>query len=184
MGGAGGAKVERGWSAAPPKPTRLPHAPNPPFNPPFPQVLGLAVYNAVLLDFPLPLALYRKLLGQPPGLRDLEEMEPALGRSLRALLDYDGPGDVEDVFCMVRWCRAERGGGGEGGVGVVCACVVCLRGAERHSPTTTTPTKTLPTARSPYQPPSKPPRTSRRAVPALAGSAWRPHSCPAARPSP
>ena len=29
-------------------------------------VLGLAIYNAVLLDFPLPLALYRKLLG-PAG---------------------------------------------------------------------------------------------------------------------
>ena len=27
-------------------------------------VLGLAIYNRVLLDFPLPLALYKKLLGQ------------------------------------------------------------------------------------------------------------------------
>ena len=39
-------------------------------------VLGLAIYNAVLLDFPLPLALYRKLLGQPAGLRDLADMDP------------------------------------------------------------------------------------------------------------
>ena len=62
-------------------------------------VLGLAIYNAVLLDFPLPLALYRRLLGQAPTLRDLEDMEPTLGRSLRALLDYEGPGSVEDVFC-------------------------------------------------------------------------------------
>ncbi len=53
-------------------------------------VLGLAIYNAVLLDFPLPAALYRKLLGQAPGLRDLAEMSPTLGRSLRALLDYQG----------------------------------------------------------------------------------------------
>ena len=53
-------------------------------------VLGLAIYNAVLLDFPLPLALYRKLLGQPAGLRDLQDMDPTLGKSLRQLLDYDG----------------------------------------------------------------------------------------------
>ena len=53
-------------------------------------VLGLAIYNAVLLDFPLPLVLYRKLLGQPTSLRDLEDMDPTLGRSLRSLLTYEG----------------------------------------------------------------------------------------------
>lgn len=53
-------------------------------------VLGLAIYNAVLLDFPLPLALYRKLLGQNCTLRDLEDMEPTLGKSLRQLLQYEG----------------------------------------------------------------------------------------------
>eukprot|EP00955_Chlamydomonas_euryale_P028873 304162-Chlamydomonas_euryale.AAC.1 len=64
-------------------------------------VLGLAVYNRVLLDFPLPLALYKKLLGQPTLLRDLEDMQPTLGRSLRALLDWDPDlGAVEDVFCL------------------------------------------------------------------------------------
>lgn len=50
-------------------------------------VLGLAVYNAVLLDFPLPIVLYRKLLGQPTGLRDLRDMDPPLGSSLQNLLD-------------------------------------------------------------------------------------------------
>lgn len=58
-------------------------------------VLGLAIYNRVLLDFPLPLPLYKKLLGQAVGLRDLEEMQPRLGRSLRQLLQYDGPASVE-----------------------------------------------------------------------------------------
>ena len=62
-------------------------------------VLGLAIYNAVLLDFPLPIALYRKLLGQAPTLRDLEAMEPTLAKSLRQLLTYEGPVSVEDVFC-------------------------------------------------------------------------------------
>ncbi|KDD76735.1 HECT ubiquitin-transferase [Helicosporidium sp. ATCC 50920] len=63
-------------------------------------VLGLAIYNGVLLDFPLPLALYRKILGQEVGLRDLEDMQPALGKSLRALLTWEGEGRVEDVFCQ------------------------------------------------------------------------------------
>ncbi len=57
-------------------------------------VLGLAVYNAVLLDFPLPITLYRKLLGQPTGLRDLKEMDPPLGKSLQGLLDMQG-----ESFC-------------------------------------------------------------------------------------
>ena len=63
-------------------------------------VLGLAIYNGVLLDFPLPLALYRKILGQEVKLRDLEDMQPTLGRSLRQLLQYEGPASVEDVFCQ------------------------------------------------------------------------------------
>ncbi len=46
----------------------------------------------VLLDFPLPLALYKKLAGQPLGLRDLADFDPTLGRSLRQLLDYNGDG--------------------------------------------------------------------------------------------
>jgi hypothetical protein len=61
-------------------------------------VLGLAIYNRVLLDFPLPLALYAKLLGQHVGLRDLEDMQPMLGRSLRRLLEYDAEGSVEVRF--------------------------------------------------------------------------------------
>ena len=53
-------------------------------------VLGLAIYNAVILDFPLPLALYKKLLGQQTTLRDLQDMDPTLGKSLQALLSYEG----------------------------------------------------------------------------------------------
>ncbi len=45
---------------------------------------------AVLLDFPLPLAMYKKLLGQVATLRELAEFDPTLGRSLQALLDYAG----------------------------------------------------------------------------------------------
>ena len=44
--------------------------------------------------------LYKKLLKQEVGLRDLEEMQPLLGRSMKQLLQYEGPGSVEDVFCQ------------------------------------------------------------------------------------
>ena len=98
-------------------------------------IMGLAIYNGVLLDLPLPQVrlnagihqplsfslqtsplyfapsqfymssyglqvLYKKLLKQEVGLRDLEEMQPMLGRSMKQLLQYEGPGSVEDVFCQ------------------------------------------------------------------------------------
>ena len=70
-------------------------------------VLGLAIYNAVLLDFPLPQALYRKLLGQGCTLRDLSDMDPTLGRSLSFLLAYDGrlllPGTLVEVFLDLKF---------------------------------------------------------------------------------
>ncbi|VDO80140.1 unnamed protein product [Heligmosomoides polygyrus] len=60
---------------------------------------GLAVYNSVLVDFPFPLALYKMLLDQKPTLEDLTELSPVEGRSLQALLEYQGD-DFEDVFCL------------------------------------------------------------------------------------
>ncbi|KAJ9519970.1 hypothetical protein QJQ45_014702 [Haematococcus lacustris] len=73
-------------------------------------VLGLAVYNRVLLDFALPLVAYKKLLGQPVDLRDLEDMQPTVGRSLRQLLAFEGPGSVEDTFCL-SWVVSEEAWG-------------------------------------------------------------------------
>lgn len=43
-------------------------------------VLGLAIYNNVLLDFPLPIALYRKICGHEVGLADLEGFQPTIGK--------------------------------------------------------------------------------------------------------
>ncbi|KXZ42807.1 hypothetical protein GPECTOR_117g372 [Gonium pectorale] len=61
-------------------------------------VLGLALYNGVILDVHFPQAVYKKLLGEPVGLDDLAEAFPALGRSLKALLAMD-PDLVEDTLC-------------------------------------------------------------------------------------
>jgi ubiquitin-protein ligase E3 A/E3 ubiquitin-protein ligase HERC4 len=60
-------------------------------------LMGLAVYNSVLLDVHFPQALYRKLLRLPLGLEDMVDEEVKSG--LQALLDYDKD-DVEDVFCL------------------------------------------------------------------------------------
>eukprot|EP00300_Choanocystis_sp_HF-7_P025013 c26636_g1_i1.p1 GENE.c26636_g1_i1~~c26636_g1_i1.p1 ORF type:complete len:429 (+),score=0.29 c26636_g1_i1:47-1288(+) len=60
-------------------------------------VLGLAIYNSVILDLHLPPVTYKKLLGGKPTLFDLTQARPDLGRGLQRLLDFDG--DVEDVYC-------------------------------------------------------------------------------------
>ena len=60
-------------------------------------LVGLALYNNVLLDVRFPPAVYRKLLGLPLGLEDIVDAE--LRRGLKQLLDYEGD-DVEDIFCL------------------------------------------------------------------------------------
>ncbi|TKR93812.1 hypothetical protein L596_008198 [Steinernema carpocapsae] len=63
------------------------------------RLCALAVYNAILVDFPFPLALYKKLLGHKLTLDDLMMLHPTEGRSLQALMDYEET-DEEDVFAL------------------------------------------------------------------------------------
>lgn len=60
-------------------------------------LVGLAVYNSVLLDVNFPPAVYRKLLALPLGLEDV--VDQRLKKSFQQLLDYPDD-DVEDVFCL------------------------------------------------------------------------------------
>eukprot|EP00051_Salpingoeca_urceolata_P000007 m.32341 g.32341 ORF g.32341 m.32341 type:complete len:746 (+) comp10011_c0_seq2:184-2421(+) len=60
-------------------------------------VLGLALYNNVILDLHFPKLVYKKLLGVPVGLSDLEELNPMLFKSFNELLAYDKE-DIQDVF--------------------------------------------------------------------------------------
>lgn len=60
-------------------------------------LVGLALYNGVLLDVRFPMAVYRKLLSLPLGLEDMVDEEVKQG--LHLLLNYEGD-DVEDVFCL------------------------------------------------------------------------------------
>jgi hypothetical protein len=58
-------------------------------------MIGLAMYNGVILDVQFPQAIYSKLLGEKVTLRELKQFNPALTRGLEQLLAYEG--DVEDL---------------------------------------------------------------------------------------
>ncbi|CAM9468222.1 unnamed protein product [Ectocarpus fasciculatus] len=60
-------------------------------------LVGLAVYSGVILDVPLPLVVFKKVLGEQLSLEDLKDIDPGLLKGFRRLLEYDG-GDDEDVF--------------------------------------------------------------------------------------
>jgi len=53
-------------------------------------LVGLAIYNSVLLDVHFPLAVYRKLKSEPFALSDLDDFKPDVARNLRMLLEYKG----------------------------------------------------------------------------------------------
>lgn len=69
-------------------------------------LLGLAVYNGVLLDVHLPKLFYRKLLHRTMTLNDVGSVDFALCDGLKKLLAYEPAADVEAVFCrtfQVSW---------------------------------------------------------------------------------
>lgn len=68
-------------------------------------ILGLAIYNSIILDVHLPMATYKKILGMPTGIKDLEEFNPGLAKGLKDLLDFEG--NVEEVFCRNFYIETE-----------------------------------------------------------------------------
>ncbi|XP_055316657.1 ubiquitin-protein ligase E3A isoform X2 [Sitodiplosis mosellana] len=60
-------------------------------------VLGLAIYNNIILAVNFPMVVYRKLMGIKGSFTDLADWNPVLYKSLQDILDYDGD-DIEDVF--------------------------------------------------------------------------------------
>ncbi|KAJ1961752.1 hypothetical protein GGI12_003069 [Dipsacomyces acuminosporus] len=67
------------------------------------QLIGLAVYNAVILDIHLPPAMYKKLLDIPVTREDLKEFDPALYRGLMQLLALS----AEDLEYLERTFEVE-----------------------------------------------------------------------------
>jgi len=60
-------------------------------------VLGLAIYNNIILAVNFPMVVYRKLMGMKGSYHDLEDFNPVLYKSLKSMLDYEND-DMEDVF--------------------------------------------------------------------------------------
>ncbi|XP_050691382.1 ubiquitin-protein ligase E3A-like isoform X2 [Eriocheir sinensis] len=60
-------------------------------------VLGLAIYNNVILDVHFPPVMYKKLCSKPGSFHDLRDWNTTLYRSLVELLEYKGD-DLEEVF--------------------------------------------------------------------------------------
>lgn len=60
-------------------------------------VLGLAIYNNVILDVHFPPVMYKKLCSKPGSFYDLQDWNTTLYRSLMELLEYESD-DMEEVF--------------------------------------------------------------------------------------
>ncbi|KAL2802701.1 hypothetical protein BJX63DRAFT_101231 [Aspergillus granulosus] len=87
-------------------------------------VLGLAIYNSIILDIALPPFAFKKLLAAAPqapgpqlattrptykcGLDDLAEYRPAVARGLQRLLEFEG--DVAETFCHTFVADVDRYG--------------------------------------------------------------------------
>ena len=61
-------------------------------------LLGLAIYNGVILDVHFPPALYKHLRGQELGFPDLAVAMPGLAAGLQELLAFEG--DVQEAFAL------------------------------------------------------------------------------------
>lgn len=60
-------------------------------------VLGLAIYNNIILSLNFPMVVYKKLMNVTTTWRDLEDWNPLVYNSLKSMLDYTEP-DFEEVF--------------------------------------------------------------------------------------
>lgn len=60
-------------------------------------VLGLAIYNNIILAVNFPMVVYRKLMGIKGSFADLLDWNPTMYNSLNEMLNYTGA-DMEDVF--------------------------------------------------------------------------------------
>ena len=62
-------------------------------------VVGLAIFNGVILDLKFPRLFYKKMCNEQIGFADYLELYPETGRNLQRLLDYDNE-DFVDVFSL------------------------------------------------------------------------------------
>lgn len=81
-------------------------------------VLGMAIYNSIILDIHFPPVIYKKLLGFESSFDDLKEIEPLLWKNLKSLINLKDAGTlglsfevtVEDVTGQLRNYELIKGG--------------------------------------------------------------------------
>lgn len=62
------------------------------------KLIGLAIYNNIILDLRFPNVIFKRLLGVKVGLEDLGEVDPILYKGLKRLLDMDEDEDIENIY--------------------------------------------------------------------------------------
>ena len=62
-------------------------------------LIGIAIFNSIILDMPFPMVVYKRLKGGKPTLEDLIDCQPVLGRNLKKIRDFDG--NIEETFGQV-----------------------------------------------------------------------------------
>ncbi|KAL3232343.1 putative E3 ubiquitin-protein ligase HUL4 [Nakaseomyces bracarensis] len=62
-------------------------------------VMGLAIFNSTILNLHFPIAIYKKLCGEPLTFKDYAELYPETAQNLQKLLEYEH-NDIEDVFAL------------------------------------------------------------------------------------
>jgi ubiquitin-protein ligase E3 A len=60
------------------------------------KLIGIAIYNSVILDIRFPMVTFKKLLNRSIALEDLKALYPSLYNGFKRLLEFDG--DVESVY--------------------------------------------------------------------------------------
>jgi len=60
-------------------------------------ILGLAIYNNIILDIRFPNLIFKKLLNKPLSFEDFRDFDPALAKGFEQLMHFEG--DVENTFC-------------------------------------------------------------------------------------
>jgi ubiquitin-protein ligase E3 A len=60
-------------------------------------ILGLAIYNNIILDIRFPNLIFKKLLDKPLSFEDFRDFDPALAKGFEQLMHFEG--DVENTFC-------------------------------------------------------------------------------------
>ena len=61
-------------------------------------LMGLAIYNNIILDASFPLAIYKLLLFEDPNFDDLREWQPDIAQSLEFILNYNEETPLEEAL--------------------------------------------------------------------------------------